>query len=48
LLQMDVTLVLFDPGFDGTAGLPDVHSPGFAGHAVYTRSLDIRTRGQGG
>jgi hypothetical protein len=40
MLQTDVALVLFDPGLNGMAGLPDVDFTTLAGHAVHIRSLE--------
>jgi hypothetical protein len=39
MLQMDVALVLLDPGLDGMAGLTNVDLTTLAGHAAHARSL---------
>jgi hypothetical protein len=35
MLQMNVPVVLFDPGFNGMASLPNVNLTTFAGYAVH-------------
>jgi hypothetical protein len=40
MLQMDVALVLRDPGIDGTAGLPSVDLITLAGYAVHAWSRE--------
>jgi hypothetical protein len=40
MLQTDVPVVLLDPGFNGTADLPNVDLTTFAGYAVHAWSLE--------
>jgi hypothetical protein len=40
MLQMDVALVLLDPGLDGTASLPNLDFTTLTGHALQARSLE--------
>jgi hypothetical protein len=39
MLQVDVALVLLDPGLDGMAGLTNTDLATLGGHAVNVRSL---------
>jgi hypothetical protein len=40
MLQMNVLVVLLDPGFNGMASLPNIDSTTFAGYAVHAWSLE--------